>query len=452
MEATWAGRRVLIMGLGLFGGGVGVTRYLCRHGAHVTVTDLRPPSKLTDSLAALNDLDVSFHLGEHRPQDFTRSANDIVVVNPAVKPASEYLTLAQREGLPLTSATNIFFQRCPAPIVAITGSNGKSTTTAMTTAVLQAGDDHRSTHPYRRVWMGGNIGKQNLLEHIEQITPHDLVVLELSSFQLHHLARIKRSPHVAVVTNISPNHLDWHGNMDAYIQAKQHILRHQSPTDWAILYNGDAQLGSWASLTPAQVRWYDAADCGPLTLQVPGLHNRANAGAALAVGRIFAVPDHAARDALTQFTGLEHRLELVAEINSVRYYNDSIATTPESAAAALDALPQPKILIMGGYDKKISLAALAQTIVADNTVKTVVLIGAVRDTLLAEITHAKTQANRETPACLKADTLAHAVQLAAQRAQPGSAVVLSPACASYDMFKNFKDRGDQFRSLVQALT
>jgi len=448
---AFSGKRVLVMGLGLFGGGVGVTRFLCRHQARVTVTDLRPPAELAESLAALDDLDVTFHLGQHHQHDFSPAATDLVVVNPAVKPNSKFLALAQSQHLTLTTETNIFFQHCLAPIIAITGSNGKSTTTAMTTAVLRAADNHRGARPYRRVFMGGNIGQQNLLEHLDEITHHDLVVLELSSFQLHHLATIKRSPHVAVVTNISPNHLDWHTTMDAYIQAKQNILIHQTPADWTLLYAHDNQLRSWPPLTPAQTRFYDPADNHQLTLQVPGQHNRANAAAALAVGRIFGVPDHDAHQALAQFAGLEHRLEFVAEINHVRYYNDSIATTPESTAAAIDALDLPKTLIMGGYDKNISFAPLAQTIVENPSVHTVILIGAVSDTLLAEINHAKTQANRPSPTCLQAHSLQHAVQLANQHAQPQTAVALSPACASYDMFKNFQDRGNQFKTLVKAL-
>ncbi|MCP4710859.1 MAG: UDP-N-acetylmuramoyl-L-alanine--D-glutamate ligase, partial [Planctomycetes bacterium] len=203
------------MGLGSFGGGAGVARFLIEAGAQVTITDMRLAEQLHEGLGSLGGLAFKTHLGGHLEDDFTAEQTDMVVVNPAVKKDSPFLQIARQHGVQLTSEMNIFFQMCPAIIVGVTGSNGKSTTSAMITEVLAAGAGGNAQKKYRRVWVGGNIGRENLLSKIEQIEPDDVVVLELSSFQLHDLADIEISPQVAVVTNIGPNHLDWHGDMDA---------------------------------------------------------------------------------------------------------------------------------------------------------------------------------------------------------------------------------------------
>ena len=239
-----AGRKVTVVGLGHFGGGVGVSRWLCGQGARVTVTDAAPADKLADSVAQLSDLDVTFHLGGHEEKDFTRA--DLLVVNPAVPKELPLLAAARQAGVPRTSEINLFIQRCPARIVGITGSVGKSTTTAMIGDILRR---RFTTH------VGGNIGG-SLLESLDRISPSDVVVLELSSFQLEDLPLIAVSPHLAVVTNLKPNHLDRHGTLEAYGEAKKNIFRFQAKDDVLVLNADDPPTAAWASEAPGKVVFF----------------------------------------------------------------------------------------------------------------------------------------------------------------------------------------------------
>ena len=443
----FAGKRVLVMGLGSFGGGVGAVRFLVRQGAKVTVTDLAGAEELTDSLDQLADLPVSYHLGGHREEDFAATHTDFIVANPAVPCHSPYFAVAKAQAVPVTAEICLFLQLCPAPIVGVTGTDGKSTTCAMIALALQ---ETVQSHG-RKVWLGGNIGRESLLEHIDEIDPDDRVVLELSSFQLYHLGRLGRSPHIAVVTNLTPNHLDWHNNMEAYTEAKQNILRFQSSDDHAVLNRLDPAICQWTDITAAPVTWYPAKDQDDIDLQVPGRHNQLNAAAALATADIMGIEESVSRSALKHFPGLAHRLELVAEVDGVRYYNDSIATTPASVIAALAAFPEKQVLILGGYDKKVPLYSLAEKLVQDGTVATAILIGQVRDELAAQIDRAKRKHHKDLPHCELADDLPQAVTQARAAGRPGMIVLLSPGCASYDMFQNFQDRGEQFRTAVMSM-
>ncbi|MBN1764038.1 MAG: UDP-N-acetylmuramoyl-L-alanine--D-glutamate ligase [Sedimentisphaerales bacterium] len=431
----WKGKHVLVMGLGRFGGGVGVSRYLARQGAKVTVTDLCQAEDLAESIDQLQGLDLQFHLGGHRQADFEQ--NDIIVVNPAVPRDSPWLKVAGEHQVPLTSEMNIFFSQCPARMTGVTGSNGKSTTTAMTGEVLEE---------RFKVWVGGNIGQGSLLNYLDEIGADDMVVLELSSFQLLDLAGLHMSPHVAVVTNIAPNHLDWHGTMEAYVRAKQNIIRYQGEGDYLIINCLEENLSSWAELGKGSVVWYPKDGWEDIELKVPGRHNRLNAAAAMAVGELFGIEPARARERLKRFTGLPHRLELVREFEGVCYYNDSIATTPESVLVALDAFTEPKVLILGGYDKKISLDKLAQGVVG--RVDTVIVLGQVRDSLTALLEKYKELSGEGDPAIIKADNFESGVEKARKAARAGMLVLLSPACASYDMFRNFQQRGEIFKKIV----
>ena len=230
-----AGKRVTVMGLGSFGGGLGAVKFLASRGARVTITDLRTADQLADSLAQLGDCGPeALHLGGHVESDFTQA--DMVVVSPAVPPTDRHLALAREAGAIVTSEMNLFWQFNRGTIIGITGSNGKSTTTAMTHAMLAATG--------RRCWLGGNIGK-SLLPEVDVIEPGDWVVLELSSFQLEDLDPLRLSPHASIVTNFAPNHLDRHITLDAYRHAKRAILRWQQPTNWAVLNQDDADVAQW---------------------------------------------------------------------------------------------------------------------------------------------------------------------------------------------------------------
>ncbi len=444
------------MGLGRFGGGVGVVRWLAGLGADVTVTDLAPPARLQSSLNQLADLPIRLRLGEHHLRDFTHTR--LVVASPAVPRESPFLAAARDAGVPVTTEIALFAQRCPAPCVGVTGSVGKSTIAAMTAHVLE------QTLP-GRVWLGGNIGR-SLLDVLGQIRPDHTVILELSSFQLEWLGEARWSPHVAVVADVSPNHLDRHGTFAAYLAAKLNIVRHQDPArDLAIIQDSPALRRSFESLygdlsglwrydldedrPVARRQSAPAADCddqrltwADLRLDPPGRHNRLNAAAALTVAHVLGVPPAPAVAALATYRALPDRLQLVATRAGVAYYNDSKSTTPESAVTAMEAVASPLLMIVGGYDKHVDLSGLAARIAARAAFAA--CVGQTGPALARDIAAAG--------GCSALfGTLEDAVRACAQRSRAGDAVLLSPACASYDMFEDYRARGRAFTDAVQRL-
>ena len=450
------GKRVTVMGLGRFGGGVGVARFFAREGADVIVTDLDTAENLAESMAAVGD-GVTYHLGGHRPEDFTDA--DLIAVNPAVRPGSAFLELARESRVPVTTEVNLFFERCPARIIGVTGSVGKTTTVSMIGLVL--GSDG--------VWVGGNIGR-SLLDKIEQISERDRVVLELSSAQLHRLGPTGRAPHVSVVTNISPNHIDWHGSMEDYVAAKKTILVNQSAGDIAVLNYEDPRLRRWGEDPgcAAAVVFFSAerelprgvfardgrivvrlegeerAVLETSALRVPGEHNVANAAAVVAACAAAGADLGGAGPALAAFEADEHRLEFVREVNGVRFFNDSKATTPVSTLAALAAFDGPAVLILGGRDKGVSYARLAERAAQ---CRAVVLVGEMADRLERLLFDRAPGQPR-----VQSGSIEDAVRVSAGLAQPGDVVLLSPACTSFDMFKNFEERGRVFKDAVRKLS
>ncbi len=453
-------RRVTVMGLGSFGGGLGAVRFLAERGAILTVTDLRPETALAESLQQLADLDgINFKLGRHDPTDFTQT--DLVVVNPAVAPGNEFVELARRSGVPLTTEMSLFWERNHGRVAAITGSNGKSTTTALTHALFQASG--------KKCWLGGNIGR-SLLPVVDEIAAEDWVVLELSSFQLEWLNQIKARPDIAIVTNFSPNHLDWHLTLENYRSAKQALLHWQRPTDLAILNADDLDVSQWP--TAARRAFFgtsNACDCQVEGTQLivrasdgqsqdwkldltehfksPGAHNRMNAAAAvLAALHVGATPEEIIAG-IQAFEPLPHRLQLVAEHSGRCFYNDSIATTPESAICGLQSFDRPIVLLAGGYDKHVELQEFGQAIA--RRVKAVALLGQTGPTIQAAILAASTSQNSDPPAMHLAESFTKAFEWAVSQSTSGDIVLLSPGCASYDWFRNFIDRGDQFAQLAR---
>ncbi len=465
---------MLVMGLGRFGGGVGVTRWLAARGALITVTDHESAEALHDSIEQLADLPVNYRLGGHDVADFT--AADLVVVNPAVdKEKSQFVQAARAAGVPITSEMNLFLTRCAATTVGVTGSVGKSTTAALTHAAVQAG---LGRNPNRRCYFGGNIGK-SLLSEAAGLTAADIVILELSSFMLEDTPQIAWSPHIAVVTNLQPNHLDRHGSMAAYAAAKQNILRYQTSNDIAILNADDMIVSRWAHLTPGRTVRYMGRGPNPLPLALPGEHNQANARAALAVVDALGGLDRAAAEAaVCRFPGLPHRLQMVHErlvptgagtrgdaplvgkIN-LRWYNDSKATTPGASVTAVEAFaPRRAIFIVGGYDKKIDLTPLAEALAG--RAAAVAGIGATGQWLVQRVREfgglRPEQAQYlETLECAAPWALERAAALfgqpsatddAAPEREPVS-IVLSPGCASWDQFANYEERGNLFTALAR---
>ncbi len=460
--STWQHRRVTIMGLGSFGGGVGLARYLALQGAHVTVTDLQSEEKLSDSLNALASLPIRFVLGEHREADFVDT--DVVFVNPAVPLTSRYLELARQHQIPLDSEINLLVRECRGRVIGITGSVGKSTTTSLLGSILQLHD--------ARTLVGGNIGG-SLLPHLDEITPDTPVVLELSSFQLEHLAWQSYSPPLAMVLNLTPNHLDRHGTMEAYQQAKEGILAYQTPTDTAILNWDDATVRTMACRTPGRQLCYSTETtfdegvycqddavifasegrrtvlCHAADVSLPGRHNLGNAVAAAAAATLFGAPPDTIAQGLRRFQGLPHRLERVTAKNGVHYYNDSKATTPASTLRALDAFDHPVVLLAGGYDKGTPFDELAHA--ACNKTKATIVYGATAPKLVQAFELAAQQYPRGRAQVIQCPDLESALAQAVAMTAPGDVVLLSPACASYDQFPHYEARGDFFRTWVQDL-
>ena len=427
-------RRVTIMGLGHFGGGAAVARWLARAGDVVTVTDLADAERLRDALEALRGEPIAaYHLGAHRDDDFLQA--DLVVVNPAVRPDNPWLRMAQQASVPITSEIELFLNACRGRTVGVTGTNGKSTTAAMTAAALRACGV--------RAWLGGNIG-ESLLDKLDEIRPDDWVVLELSSFQLHRLSAQVRGLDAALVTNCTPNHLNWHPDFAHYAAAKKRILAGQRADGLAVLNLDDAEVRRWAPLVRGRLLPAWADDRIP-PLRTPGAHNRANAALAAAAVEGLGGDEDSICDALQRFGGLPQRMELMAMVDGRRFINDSAATTPESAIAALQALDAPGWLLAGGSDKGADFAPLVAAIAA--RARGAALFGAVAAALAQRVRAAAPQ----LPCCVAA-TLDEALAWCWRQSQPGDAIVLSPGCASLDQYVNYRARGEHFRTLVDNLT
>jgi len=451
---NFAGKKVLIMGLGRFGGGVDCAQFAARAGAKVTVTDSAPAEKLSDSINKLREYpDIEFHLSSHDPNDFKQA--DVIIANPAVPDDNEFLEIARGNNKFITSQINIFFELCSTQIIGITGANGKSTTTALTAHLLRGMKD-------KNVWLSGNIGNQPLLTILDKIKADDLVVLELSSFQLEQLAQIAKAPKIALLTNLTPNHLDRHGTFENYCAAKENIFKYQKLNNTfpaVSIFNGEDKIAAeWFekySREPGRICIRFSTDDVSKDIRdnfmLPGQANLSNLAAALAISRRFGIDDEHIKKSLPEFKPLPHRLEFIAEINGVSWYNDSIATTPQSAIAALEAFEQPKIVIAGGYDKNLPFDELGQKIASN--AKAAVLIGQTASKIASAIrehTSIRAQEHKNTRIEIT-DSLAQAVQSVNQIAESGDVVLLSPACASYDMFENFQQRGQEFTKLVCEL-
>ena len=430
-DTDWTGRRVTVMGLGRFGGGVGAARWLAERGACVTVSDQAPAEELARSVAALEGVDIALHLGSHEETDIVGC--DVLVVNPAVPFDSPHLAAARDAGVQLTTEINLFLARCPAPVIGVTGSAGKSTTVAMTGAILAR---HRPTH------VGGNIGR-SLLGDLDRIGSDHVVVLELSSFQLAYLPLLGRSPAVAVVTNLQPNHLDRHGTMAQYAQAKKNIFRFQARDDTLIVSRDDHTVAAWGDEAPGRTVLFSADDA-PFDLALPGRHNQANAQAAWTASRLFGVPRRIAAEALKAFQPLPHRLQFVAERNGVRFVNDSKCTTPDEALAALSSFPaRTAIVIAGGYDKHVDLDSFCRALA--ESAKAVVTTGQTGGRIAEGVEAARTG---QRPSVVREPGFADAVAAAKALAEPGDVVLLSPGCASFDQFSNYERRGEAFVEII----
>jgi UDP-N-acetylmuramoylalanine--D-glutamate ligase len=450
-KTTLSGRRASVIGLAREG--TDLARFLVGEGARVRVNDARTADALADRLAELEGLPIEYVLGGH-PFEPTLEA-DLLFVSPGVPPEIPLLVEARTRGIPISSGTRLFFERCRSPIVGITGSSGKTTTTTLVGRIFeQAG---------RRTIVGGNIGVP-LLGRLGDIGQDAWVVLELSSFQLESM---DVSPHIAAITNITPNHLDRHPSMEAYTAAKAQIVNHQSPTDWAVLNADDpgssglrprGRLIRFSLQRRVDGAYLDGDElaldrdgqrqtiCERRELRAPGLHNVANVLTACAVASAAGIDVEAMRAAGTAFTGVRHRLELIAEIDGVRYVNDSIATAPERSMAGLAVYADtPVILLAGGRDKHLPMEEWGHLIA--RTVRVVITFGEAAPL----VERAASLGGLPREQIYAAGTVDRAVEIAQRVAREGDVVLLSPGGTSYDQYRDFEERGDHFAAVVRAV-
>lgn len=447
---TLKGKRVAVLGIGV--SNRPLIRMLLARGIETLACDKTPRGALDPEVLELERLGAKLHVG---PDYLDGITADVVFRTPGMHPDIPALRQLRKAGAAVTSEMEVFFEVCPCKIIAVTGSDGKTTTTTLIAEILK--------HAGRRVWLGGNIGTP-LLPVAEKMEPDDIAVVELSSFQL---MGMTRSADVAVVTNLAPNHLDVHKDMAEYIAAKQNVYLHQSRTGKLVVNMDNAITDGFAATAPGAVEKFsrlgrpergvwlngdtiyrnDTPIMKAADIRIPGVHNIENyMAAACAVEGLAADADI---DAVAKsFPGVEHRIEFVRELDGVKYYNDSIASSPSRTIAGLHSFHQKVILIAGGYDKNIPFDVLGPEVCAH--VKTLVLCGATAAKIRAAVESAPDY-YAGTPDILEAHTLAEAVKLARSTAKPGDIVTLSPACAAFDQFKNFAVRGNTYKQLVNAL-
>lgn len=461
MMKNWKKTRVLIIGAARQG--LALARYLVNQGAMVTINDRQSKEELSVAINSLSGLPVKWVTGTH-PLDLLDEC-DVISVSGGVPLDMPLLQEAVRRGIFITNDTQVFLENVMSPVIGITGSAGKTTTTTIVGRMAAA----KVEFP-QRSWVGGNIGNP-LIDNVKEIHPLDVVVMEISSFQLE---QITISPKIAAILNITPNHLDRHGTMEAYTAAKARILKFQNRDDIAILNRDDP--GSWNLASQVKGRLISFGlkpvanmegtfiHNGYITYQVGGRveelvpleiielrgeHNRMNILAACAIAKAAGFSKHAIYKGIEGFGGVAHRMEFVREIHGVRWYNDSIATAPERSMAAIRSFTEPIVLLAGGRDKKLPWNEFAG--LAHQQVKHVVLFGEA-----AGIIQDSLEANRSELSSIQSvtrfGTLEEAAQQAAVLAKSGDVVLLSPGCTSYDAFKDFEERGEVFRKWVQQLS
>ena len=448
---TLRGKRVAVVGIGV--SNRPLIELLAKNGITTLGCDKKPRNAISELADALEAQGVELHLGESYLDNLEA---DVVFRTPGMRPDIEALEKVRANGGIVTSEMEVFFSLCPCTVIGITGSDGKTTTSSIIAALLR--EEGKTVH------LGGNIGRP-LLCDVDKMHEGDVAVVELSSFQL---IDMTHSPHIAVLTNLSPNHLDVHKDMDEYVASKENVFRFQKAGDRAVFNFDNAITRELAVKAGGSVEFFsrtrecavylkDGQICtaekgAVLALEdilLPGMHNVENYMAAIA-----AVGDMVSTEAIVRvaksFAGVEHRIEFVREVSGVRYYNDSIASSPSRTIAGLRAFLQKVILIAGGYDKHIPFTDLAPEVVAH--VKTLLLCGDTAKSIYNAVVSCKEyEAAQEKPEIILCESLEEAVKVAEAKAVSGDVVTLSPACAAFDRYANFMERGEHFKALVRAL-
>lgn len=457
------GKRVTVFGLGLQGGGTGTVEFLSYAGAReIIVTDTRKREDLLPSLRQLEKVrNVTYVLGQHRPEDFTKT--DLVVKNPGIPWTNEYVRLAKASGVPVHTDAGLFFDCCSNPIIGVTGTKGKTTTASMIAHILAESDI-----PVRKA----GIGQEPVLGMLPELRPKEIVVFELSSWRLSGLRQVRKSPHIAVLTNLFPDHMNYYKDFSSYREDKSYIYRFQKKGD-ILIAEADADVDTQvtgselirfsASKTGSGITAFFRGDEAVLhrdgeefvlfrkeALRLSGPYHVGNALAASLAAFVAGVPARRIADALRSFPGVPHRMELVREAGTIVFYDDTTATVPEAAIAAITSFPDPPILIAGGSDKKLSFDAFAD-VIASRTKRVVFLKGAATDRIRRILSASLTEGEDMDTRYPVVSSMEEAVSMAYAFAKPGDTVILSPGAASFGLFRNEFDRGDRFKDAVARL-
>lgn len=429
------GKKVVVMGLGIHGGGVGAVKFLAQQGAKILVTDLKNKKQLEESLIKLKKYrnKITYILGKHRARDFKNT--DLIIKNPGVPKESKYLKIAKKNKIPIETDIGLFFELCPSKnTIGVTGTKGKSTTATLIAKLLAT---------KYRVVLAGNI-RNSVLEELTEIDKNTIVVLELSSWQLEDLLPHKKSPHIAIITNMLQDHLNRYQGMKDYIKAKKLIFKFQKSEDYLILNAEDKIVKDFKKEAIAKTIFYSKKLVKKYKkyIKLPGEHNSSNVAGAVTIAQLFKITDFNIKKTLGGLYNIPGRLEFVKTIKGIKYYNDTTATTPEATLSALKTFPRNKIiLIAGGTDKNLNFKKLAPEL---QKIKALILLPGTASKKILEAIVRLSLPSLGLALPLPAKNMKKAVRLANKNAKKGDIVLLSPGCASFGLFKHEFDRGEQF--------
>lgn len=451
VDSTYTNKTVLIFGLGLNGGGLGMAQHFARLGAKVTVTDLKTREQLADSLVKLEKYsNITYHLGEHLDSDFIE--NDIIVRNPAIPPNNKYIEIAEKKGKEIIIELLYVLQKFPGFVIGITGTKGKSTVTTLIYEFLNSSPNNKG-----KVYLGGNLPHSKTIEVLEDATENDILVLELPSFQLEYIDHIKKSPQIAVLTNIYDDHVNWHGSLENYIRSKLNIFKYQTEKDVAVLNCDDKTTMPNLPKLKSKVVKISLGDEKALEIDISkthlkGTHNKYNILQAIAVAKEMKVPLDAIKKVLSQFAGVEGRQQFIRELNGVKFYNDTTATNVKALIAAIDSFKteysKKIIMISGGVDKGLDYSDVKDVICSH--LKALVLLDGTASQKMHDVLITMSQ-EQAVPIYKYFSSFADAIKKAYELALPGDIIILCPAAASFNMFANEFDRGKQFNDCVNSL-
>lgn len=458
--SKYKGKKVLVVGLGI--SGASSAKYMAKQGARVTITDMKQKSELQEYVNLIGDLKVEYELGKHNPQTFKEA--ELIIVSPGVSPNIKPLEEARDAGIPITSEIDLAAQALEQPLIAVTGTNGKTTVTTLLGEMFQADK--------KPAYVGGNIGKP-LLDYVSEGLKADYIVAELSSFQIESAQKV--IPAAAIFTNVEPDHLDRYATYELYIEAKRKLLKACDRNTFVILNYDNEVTKKFGEENIGKILWFTKKD--PIQIggafaenfngvfykasekkiyskifgkeeiydvsgvKVYGEHNKENFMAAICAARAMGVSPEAIQTVITNFRGVSHRLEFVRKKDGVFFFNDSKATNPQSMLRALQSFPaNPIILIAGGKDKNFDFTPLQETV--RERVKVLILMGEAKEKL--------NRAIGDFTETFLVGTFEEAILLSFQKSRNGDIILLSPGCASFDMFKNYEERGDYYKKLVHS--